>query len=104
MCAGVCVHVSVCVYVCLHVNVSVCVCVCVCLHVCVSVCIQMDLQLYQIDQQTYLLDFKNLLPNMEVATMVTAQSEEDRGDESPRRHLTMEFFEMCAQVISALAQ
>ena len=65
----------------------------------------MDLQLYQIDQQTYLLDFKNLLPNMEVATMAAAQSGEDvDADGSPRRHLTMEFFEMCAQVISALAQ
>ena len=69
---------------------------------CVSVCVQMDLQLYQIDQQTYLLDFKNLLPNMEVVT--TQSEEEDKGDESPQRHLTMEFFEMCAQVISALAQ
>ena len=65
----------------------------------------MDLQLYQIDPQTYLLDFKNLLPNREAAPMVSAQSEEEvKGDESPRRHVTMEFFEMCAQVIAALAQ
>ena len=55
----------------------------------------MDLQLYQIDQHTYLLDFKCVLPNTEASGF---------KEDSSGLHLTIEYFEMCAKLISALAQ
>ena len=72
--------------------------------------VKVDLQLYQIDQRNYLLDFKSVDPPG------GASSSEEGGDESKestperdpagaaQRHLTMEFFEACSSLISALAQ
>lgn len=63
--------------------------------------IKMDLQLYQIDHQTYLLDFKSILPNME---STDDHPVEGSGHTGHAHHITMEFFEMCAKLIGALAQ
>ena len=56
--------------------------------------VKVDLQLYQIDHKNYLLDFKCVSPSE--AELSTPSSTE--------RHYTMEFFEMCARIISSLAQ
>lgn len=57
--------------------------------------VKLDLQLYQIDQKNYLLDFKCVNP-----------TDEELGDEEAAhdRHFTMEFFEICSRLISSLAQ
>ena len=72
--------------------------------------VKIDLQLYQIDQRNYLLDFKSVDP---------PGMKDDEGDDSKdstperdpgaagggeKRHFTMEFFEACSSLISALAQ
>ncbi len=57
--------------------------------------VKLDLQLYQIDQKNYLLDFKCVKPNEEDMNRPTS--------ETPR-HYTMEFFEICSRLISSLAQ
>ena len=56
--------------------------------------VKVDLQLYQIDHKNFLLDFKCVSPSE--AELNTPSSTE--------RHYTMEFFEMCARIISSLAQ
>lgn len=63
--------------------------------------VKLDLQLYQIDQKNYLLDFKAVDPgdNIEI------ENEENiDGPPSAQRHHTMEFFEACSRLIGALAQ
>ncbi|ESO92604.1 hypothetical protein LOTGIDRAFT_233053 [Lottia gigantea] len=69
---------------------------------------KMSLQLYQVDQKSYLLDFKSLtndLSDNDVNNgMVTSQSEEKMEiDGEGHCHQTLEFFEMCADLITALA-
>ena len=56
--------------------------------------VKVDLQLYQIDHKNYLLDFKCVSPS----------EAELSAPSSTERHYTMEFFEMCARIISSLAQ
>lgn len=60
-----------------------------------GIIVKLDLQLYQIDQKNFLLDFKCVDP-----------SEEDLNRPTPEapRHFTMEFFEICSRLISSLAQ
>lgn len=79
--------------------------------------IKMSLQLYQVDQKSYLLDFKSLntvdhpdakrVENMTKAAMNKDPSlkKTDKMDvESPQAHQTLEFFEMCASLITTLAR
>jgi 5'-AMP-activated protein kinase, catalytic alpha subunit len=56
--------------------------------------IKIGLQLYQVDQKSYLLDFRSfdLLPDEEKAIM------------SVEHHNMMEFFELCSDLIGALAR
>ena len=61
--------------------------------------VKVDLQLYQIDQKNFLLDFKCVNPPPEESS-----DEEVESSASCQRHLTIEFFEICSQLISALAQ
>ena len=60
-----------------------------------GIVVKLDLQLYQIDQKNFLLDFKCVNPSGEDLNRPTA--------EAPR-HFTMEFFEICSRLISSLAQ
>ena len=57
--------------------------------------VKLNLQLYQIDHKNYLLDFK--CDNASEACLLPQNQE-------VTRHYTMEFFEVCSQLISALAQ
>ena len=83
-----------------------------CLHVSqTGVEVKLDLQLYQIDQRNYLLDFKvleltklmiNLLFYLSFK-VVEALGEDSDGECKAKCH-TMEFFEACSKLIGALAQ
>ncbi|XP_078319692.1 5'-AMP-activated protein kinase catalytic subunit alpha-2-like isoform X11 [Crassostrea virginica] len=84
---------------------------------------KMSLQLYQVDQKSYLLDFKSL-SNVEIHESMSSSSsiestrmpqsppsscsdldeKMDIDDELPRQHQTLEFFEMCASLITTLAR
>lgn len=81
--------------------------------------VKMSLQLYQVDQKSFLLDFKSLntqdhpdaarVKRMTRASMsVTSDSDEmDIGSESEEAtnyHQILEFFEMCANLITTLAR
>ncbi|ELU05209.1 hypothetical protein CAPTEDRAFT_227168 [Capitella teleta] len=64
---------------------------------------KMTLQLYQVDQKSYLLDFKSL--NTSDHPDAAREDEEDElegGEEGP--HQILEFFEMCANLITTLAR
>merc|ERR1712170_246492 len=74
--------------------------------------VKMSLQLYQVDYKSYLLDFKSLhlkdeesnngedsITNNAVSTKDNVSSD---GFGSPEGHHTMEFFEMCAALITQL--
>ncbi|WAR22892.1 AAPK2-like protein [Mya arenaria] len=74
---------------------------------------KMSLQLYQVDQKSFLLDFKSLLEGSEdglnrassMASQGSSDNEEKMEvDEPARCHHTLEFFEMCAQLITTLAR
>ncbi|XP_052264663.1 5'-AMP-activated protein kinase catalytic subunit alpha-2-like isoform X13 [Dreissena polymorpha] len=76
---------------------------------------KMSLQLYQVDTKSFLLDFKSLLDNEEngslptITSMVASRESSDNEDkmdvdEPPKSHCTLEFFEMCAQLITTLAR
>jgi len=87
---------------------------------------KMMLQLYQVDTRSYLLDFKCIDENPhpeadpmscrrrssgihgieQTSTSPFAQAEMSGSNPSstPTRHLTMEFFEMCTELITALAR
>ncbi|XP_056017247.1 5'-AMP-activated protein kinase catalytic subunit alpha-2-like isoform X23 [Ostrea edulis] len=96
---------------------------------------KMSLQLYQVDQKSYLLDFKSLSnvdihesmsssssvesarmphsPPSSCSDLESSTSESlasildekmDIDDEQPRQHQTLEFFEMCASLITTLAR
>ncbi|KAL8597835.1 protein kinase, AMP-activated, alpha 2 catalytic subunit [Nucella lapillus] len=80
---------------------------------------RMSLQLYQVDQKSFLLDFKSLSAIKEVedemddplshspptshSQSVSSMEKMDTDDEL-RPHQTLEFFEMCADLITALAR
>lgn len=80
----------------------------------------MSLQLYQVDQKSFLLDFKSLSATREVgeeeaddplsASPRTSRSETsmddkmDTDEDGLMPHQTLEFFEMCADLITALAR
>merc|ERR1711962_1556312 len=78
--------------------------------------VKMSLQLYQVDYKSYLLDFKSLVEE-ETAAEVTSALSTDGQTEKPAvvtsvsslesqvtGHHTMEFFEMCAALITQLAR
>jgi len=67
--------------------------------------IKVGLQLYQVDQRSYLLDFKSLAPqdpdsaSSSINSSVTSLDEKDET----ASHFVMEFFELCSNLIIALA-
>ena len=80
---------------------------------------RMSLQLYQVDQKSYLLDFKSLsairepseedddpLSSSPPASHSESSMDEkmETDDDGLRPHQTLEFFEMCADLITALAR
>ncbi|XP_060574978.1 5'-AMP-activated protein kinase catalytic subunit alpha-2-like isoform X16 [Ruditapes philippinarum] len=96
---------------------------------------KMSLQLYQVDQKSFLLDFKSLVEtdnqdtfNLHPTGSMASQGSSDNEhktvphdantgqnillmpddkmdvDENPKSHHTLEFFEMCAQLITTLAR
>ena len=69
--------------------------------------VKMSLQLYQVDYKSYLLDFKSLVEE-EAGQEVTSQLERpalvELQESSITGHHTMEFFEMCAALITQLAR
>lgn len=56
--------------------------------------VKMSLQLYQVDYKSFLLDFKSL----------SSDSKDSYHPDGPGGHYTMEFFEMCAALITQLAR
>ncbi|EEB10280.1 5'-AMP-activated protein kinase catalytic subunit alpha-2, putative [Pediculus humanus corporis] len=60
---------------------------------------KMSLQLYQVDFKSYLLDFKSLSSDSEEAESLSADPLQQTAG-----HHTMEFFEMCAALITQLAR
>ena len=78
--------------------------------------VKMSLQLYQVDYKSYLLDFKSLVEEEgagEVASMIAMDGNADRTavcssvstlESQVTGHHTMEFFEMCAALITQLAR
>ncbi|XP_061191401.1 5'-AMP-activated protein kinase catalytic subunit alpha-2-like isoform X12 [Saccostrea echinata] len=95
---------------------------------------KMSLQLYQVDQKSYLLDFKSL-SNVEIHESMSSSSsvestrmpmsppsscsdldpatdtvllmpdeKMDIDEDQPKQHQTLEFFEMCASLITTLAR
>ncbi|KAL4236652.1 serine threonine-protein kinase [Mactra antiquata] len=78
---------------------------------------KMSLQLYQVDQKSFLLDFKSLTEidntdNTGLSSGLVSQGSTDTVglddkmdiDDTPKSHNTLEFFEMCAQLIQTLAR
>jgi len=76
--------------------------------------VRMSLQLYQVDYKSYLLDFKSLLEDEKNSEKTDAETSESdkfltttpalvQGNSIPGHH-TMEFFEMCAALITQLAR
>lgn len=78
----------------------------------------MSLQLYQVDYKSYLLDFKSLPLKDEESNMESSPGSTTGGEQkaeenvknnedsnpAPGGHHTMEFFEMCAALITQLAR
>ena len=68
----------------------------------------MSLQLYQVDYKSYLLDFKSLVEEETQGIEVTSSMEKpgivELQESSITGHHTMEFFEMCAALITQLAR
>ncbi|XP_039286469.1 5'-AMP-activated protein kinase catalytic subunit alpha-2 [Nilaparvata lugens] len=62
---------------------------------------KMSLQLYQVDYKSYLLDFKSL--SAEEDSAAVNPIEPDAIPQQSTGHHTMEFFEMCAALITQLA-
>jgi len=70
--------------------------------------VKMTLQLYQVDYKSYLLDFKSLAcnedePNELCASAGSGSNGSDPYNQSQCHHI-MEFFEMCASLITQLAR
>jgi len=70
--------------------------------------VKMSLQLYQVDYKSYLLDFKSLVEEESQGLEVTSTIEKPEIVEMRESlitgHHTMEFFEMCAALITQLAR
>ena len=75
--------------------------------------VKMSLQLYQVDYKSYLLDFKSLLEEETAGQALEVTSTLDKPvapkvvelqESSITGHHTMEFFEMCAALITQLAR
>jgi len=70
----------------------------------------MTLQLYQVDYKSYLLDFKSLASNEEETNEISLCASAGSGSNSSdpynqsQCHHIMEFFEMCASLITQLAR
>ncbi|XP_050042307.1 5'-AMP-activated protein kinase catalytic subunit alpha-2 [Dermacentor andersoni] len=62
--------------------------------------VKMSLQLYQVEYKSFLLDFKSLPANEEAAPQDPSVAETSYN----QIHNTMEFFEMCAALITQLAR
>lgn len=73
--------------------------------------LKVGLQLYQVDQKSYLLDFKSLSPDMEEKYHSSSESlslnrpdpSTSQGVNGSESHHVMEFFEICSELIVALA-
>nr|AZZ65890.1 AMP-activated protein kinase alpha subunit [Gecarcinus lateralis] len=66
-------------------------------------CVQMALQLYQVDYRSHLLDFKIICNEATEVPQVEKKGLEDE-EARPTSHHVMEFFEMCAALITELAR
>ena len=70
----------------------------------------MSLQLYQVDYKSYLLDFKSLVEEevagqaMEISSSLDKPKVVELQESAIIGHHTMEFFEMCAALITQLAR
>lgn len=64
---------------------------------------KMSLQLYQVDYKSYLLDFKSLSSEEDSSTTIHTEPDVVQPHQSTGHH-TMEFFEMCAALITQLAR
>lgn len=62
--------------------------------------VKMSLQLYQVEYKSFLLDFKSLPANEEAVPQDPSVAETSYN----QIHNTMEFFEMCAALITQLAR
>nr|ARR97160.1 5'-AMP-activated protein kinase catalytic subunit alpha 2 [Haliotis discus discus]QOS02267.1 protein kinase AMP-activated catalytic subunit alpha 2 [Haliotis discus hannai] len=70
---------------------------------------KMSLQLYQVDQKSFLLDFKSLstvqtMDAIEALEQITDERMDVDEEGDGQCHQTLEFFEMCANLITALAR
>ena len=68
----------------------------------------MSLQLYQVDYKSYLLDFKSLVEEdgqaVEINSSIDKSALVEVQESTITGHHTMEFFEMCAALITQLAR
>ena len=89
-------------------------CVCLCFFSLFQT--KIGLQLYQVDHKSYLLDFKSLAPldfedatssqlenNSKILSPTASCSSLEQLPEPGTCHYVMEFFEMCSELIVALA-
>ena len=70
--------------------------------------VKMSLQLYQVDYKSYLLDFKSLVEEesqaVEISSSLDKSGVVELQESNITGHHTMEFFEMCAALITQLAR
>lgn len=70
--------------------------------------VKMSLQLYQVDYKSYLLDFKSLVEEdtagLEISSTIEKPGLVELQESAITGHHTMEFFEMCAALITQLAR
>jgi len=71
--------------------------------------VNMSLQLYQVDYKSYLLDFKSLVEEESQGMEISSSMDKSGGivelqESAITGHHTMEFFEMCAALITQLAR
>ncbi|KAK4302381.1 hypothetical protein Pmani_025532 [Petrolisthes manimaculis] len=64
--------------------------------------VHMALQLYQVDYRSHLLDFK-IISNISTEGQIEKKDSDEVGEQSKVHHV-MEFFEMCAALITKLAR
>ncbi|KAK4316976.1 hypothetical protein Pmani_011914 [Petrolisthes manimaculis] len=64
--------------------------------------VHMALQLYQVDYRSHLLDFK-IISNISTEGQIEKKDSDEVGEQSKVNHV-MEFFEMCAALITELAR
>ena len=65
---------------------------------------KMSLQLYQVDYKSYLLDFKSLACDKEETVSGGSNSSDPFITNRSQNYYIMEFFEMCAALITQLAR